>query len=192
RVRRGRDGTRDDRRASGMMGTFIRASHGGSRIPPLSTKTENRDGVLVVTIDQPGDPVNKVDRMLGTELERMLEMSDRDRSARALVVTSGKPDIFVAGADIEQFLEFKTEKDAENASRFGQRLFNLLEKSRIPVVAAIHGACLGAGLEFALACRYRVCSDHPKTVLGFPEVQLGLIPGAGGTQRLPRLVGARN
>jgi 3-hydroxyacyl-CoA dehydrogenase/enoyl-CoA hydratase/3-hydroxybutyryl-CoA epimerase len=154
--------------------------------------SENRDGVLVVRIDQPGDAVNKVDRELGADLERILELTDRDRAIRAVVVTSGKPDIFIAGADIEQFLEFKTEKDAENASRFGQRLFNLLEKSRIPVVAAIHGACLGAGLEFALACRYRVCTEHPKTLLGLPEVQLGLIPGAGGTQRLPRLVGARN
>lgn len=159
---------------------------------PGAITTDKQDGVLVVTIDQPGDAVNKVDRTLGAELERNLELTDRDRTIRAVVVTSGKPDIFVAGADIEQFLEFKTEKDAENASRFGQRLFNLLEKSRIPVVAAIHGACLGAGLEFALACRYRVCSDHPKTVLGLPEVQLGLVPGAGGTQRLPRLVGARN
>jgi 3-hydroxyacyl-CoA dehydrogenase/enoyl-CoA hydratase/3-hydroxybutyryl-CoA epimerase len=176
-----------------MTGTFIRASHGGSRIPShLSITTENRDGILIASIDQPGDPVNKVDRMLGAELERILELTDRDRSLRAVVVTSGKPDIFVAGADIEQFLQFKTEKDAENASRFGQRLFNLLEKSRIPVVAAIHGACLGAGLEFALACRYRICTDHPKTMLGLPEVQLGLIPGAGGTQRLPRLVGARS
>jgi 3-hydroxyacyl-CoA dehydrogenase/enoyl-CoA hydratase/3-hydroxybutyryl-CoA epimerase len=154
--------------------------------------TENRDGILVVTLDQPGDPVNTVDRALGTELERVLELIDRDRTIRAAVVTSGKPDIFIAGADIEQFLEFKTEQDAENASRYGQRLFTLLETSRIPVVAAIHGACLGAGLEFALACRYRVCSDHPKTILALPEVQLGIIPGAGGTQRLPRLIGVRD
>src|SRR6185295_1868358 len=115
-----------------------------------------------------------------------------DRTIRAIVVASGKKDIFIAGADIEQFLDFKTELDAENASRYGQRLLNLLEKSRVPVVAAIHGACLGGGLEFALACTYRICSDHPKTVLALPEVQLGLIPGMGGTQRLPRLVGVSN
>ena len=173
-----------------MTGTL--APKAETREPRAAITSENRDGILVVTIDQPGDAVNKVDRTLGMELERILEVTDRDRTIRAVVVTSGKPDIFIAGADIEQFLEFKTEKDAENASRFGQRLFNLLEKSRIPVVAAIHGACLGAGLEFALACRYRICTDHPKTMLGLPEVQLGLVPGAGGTQRLPRLVGARN
>ena len=154
--------------------------------------TENRSGILVVTLDQPGDPVNKVDRALGAELERLLQTIDSDRTIYGVVVTSAKKDIFVAGADIEQFLDFKTEQDAENASRYGQRLFNLLERARVPIVAAIHGACLGAGLEFALACRYRICTDHPKTVLALPEVQLGIIPGAGGTQRLPRLIGVRH
>lgn len=155
-------------------------------------RTENKNGVLVVTLDQPGDEVNKVDRSLGTALERVLEQVERDKTIYSMVITSGKPTIFIAGADIEQFLDFKVEMDAENASRFGQRLLNLLEKTRVPVVAAIHGACLGGGLELALACTYRVCSDHPKTVLALPEVQLGLIPGMGGTQRLPRLIGVRN
>lgn len=155
-------------------------------------RTENRNGVLIVTLDQPGDEVNKVDRSLGTAVERVLEQVERDKTIYSMVIISGKPNIFIAGADIEQFLDFKVEMDAENASRFGQRLLNLLEKTRVPVVAAIHGACLGGGLELALACTYRVCSDHPKTVLALPEVQLGLIPGMGGTQRLPRLIGVRN
>lgn len=155
-------------------------------------RTENREGILVVTLDQPGDAVNKVDRALGAALERVLEQTVHDRTIRGLVIISGKADIFIAGADIEQFLDFRIPLDAENASRFGQRLLNLLEKSHVPVVAAIHGACLGGGLELSLACRYRVCTEHPKTVLGLPEVQLGLIPGMGGTQRLPRLIGARN
>jgi 3-hydroxyacyl-CoA dehydrogenase/enoyl-CoA hydratase/3-hydroxybutyryl-CoA epimerase len=155
-------------------------------------RMEDRGGILVVTLDQPGDSVNKVDRKLGVELERILEMTDRDKTIRGTVITSGKAEIFIAGADIEQFLEFRIEEDAENASRFGQRLLNLLEKSRVPVVAAIHGACLGGGLELSLACRYRIASDHSKTVLALPEVQLGVIPGMGGTQRLPRLIGARN
>jgi 3-hydroxyacyl-CoA dehydrogenase/enoyl-CoA hydratase/3-hydroxybutyryl-CoA epimerase len=153
---------------------------------------ENREGVLVVTLDQPGDAVNKVDRSLGAALEQVLEQIDRDRAIYAAVITSGKPDIFIAGADIEQFLQFRIEQDAENASRYGQRLLNLVAQSRVPVVAAIHGACLGGGLELALACQYRICTDHPKTVLGLPEVQLGIIPGMGGTQRLPRLIGVRN
>ena len=155
-------------------------------------RMEDRGGILVVTLDQPGDSVNKVDRRLGVELERILEMTERDKTIRGTVISSGKPDIFIAGADIEQFLEFRTEEDAENASRFGQRLLNMLERSRVPVVAAIHGSCLGGGLELALACRYRIASDSPKTQLALPEVQLGLIPGMGGTQRLPRLIGARN
>ena len=157
-----------------------------------SLTLEERGGVLVVTINQPGDSINKVDRALGAELERVLELTDRDTAIEAAVIVSGKPDIFIAGADIEQFLEFKAEADAENAAKFGQRLLNLLEKSRVPVVAAIHGACLGGGLELALACRYRICTDHAKTALALPEVQLGLVPGMGGTQRLPRLVGVRN
>ena len=172
-----------------MTDTLARTSHESS-IQAL--RTENRGGVLIVTLDQPGDAVNKVDRSLGAAVERVLEQVDRDRSIYGVVITSGKPDIFIAGADIEQFLDFKIELDAENASRFGQRLLNLLEKTRVPVVAAIHGACLGGGLELALACTYRVCTDHPKTVLALPEVQLGLIPGMGGTQRLPRLIGVSN
>ena len=126
--------------------------------------TENREGVLVVTLDQPGDAVNKVDRSLGTALEQVLEQIDRDRAIYAAVITSGKPDIFIAGADIEQFLHFRIEQDAENASRYGQRLLNLVAQSRVPVVAAIHGACLGGGLELALACQYRICTDHPKKI----------------------------
>ena len=153
---------------------------------------ENRSGILIVTIDQPDDPVNKVDRVLGAELDGLLQTIDSDRTIYGVVVISGKNDIFIAGADIEQFLDFKTEHDAESVSRYGQRLFNLLERARVPTVAAINGACLGAGLEFALACRYRICTESPKTVLALPEVQLGLIPGAGGTQRLPRLIGVRH
>lgn len=170
------------------------ATHPDARavVPGAGITTHGRDGILVVTIDQPGDAVNKVDRALGADLERVLAQLDRDRSIRGVVIASGKSDIFIAGADIEQFLDFRVEADAENAARFGQRLLNLLERSRVPIVAAIHGACLGGGLEMALACRYRICTDHHKTVLGLPEVQLGLIPGMGGTQRLPRLVGARN
>ena len=155
-------------------------------------RTGNRLGILVVTLDQPGDSVNKVDRALGEELERVLETIEHDRTIYAAVLTSGKPDIFIAGADIEQFLSFRSEKDAEATSRYGQRIVGMIERSRVPIVAAIHGACLGGGLEVALACAYRICTDHPKTQLGLPEVQLGVIPGMGGTQRLPRLIGTRN
>ncbi|MGH7638711.1 MAG: 3-hydroxyacyl-CoA dehydrogenase NAD-binding domain-containing protein [Gemmatimonadaceae bacterium] len=154
-------------------------------------RAENKGGVLILTLDQPGDAVNKLNRALGEALESVMLEVERDRTVYAMVITSAKPEIFIAGADIEQFLEFRTEQDAEQAARMGQRLVNMIAKARVPVVAAIHGACMGGGLELALACTYRICTDQPKTILALPEVQLGIIPAMGGTQRLPRLVGVR-
>jgi 3-hydroxyacyl-CoA dehydrogenase / enoyl-CoA hydratase / 3-hydroxybutyryl-CoA epimerase len=148
-----------------------------------------QDGIATITIDLPNEPVNKFSAGVIAEFDAMLTRIEGDASIQAAVLISGKPDVFIAGADIDAFLEFKSASDAEAASAAGHRLTARLEHSRVPVVAAIHGACLGAGLETALACAYRVASDHPKTVLGLPETQLGLIPGAGGTQRLPKAVG---
>jgi len=152
-------------------------------------KTEIIDDVLVVTIDRPGATLNTLTPALIGEFEGELQRVNDDTLIKAVILTSGKPDSFIAGADIEQFLEITSAAEAERASRLGQHLLDRVEKLRVPVVAAIHGACLGGGLEVALACRYRICTDHPKTTLGLPEVQLGLIPGIGGTQRLPRRVG---
>jgi 3-hydroxyacyl-CoA dehydrogenase / enoyl-CoA hydratase / 3-hydroxybutyryl-CoA epimerase len=145
--------------------------------------------VLVVTIDRPGESVNTLSTALVGEFEDMFMRIDDDPLIKGVVLISGKPDNFIAGADIDQFLEIKSAGEAERISRLGQDLLHRMAGLRLPVVAAIHGSCLGGGLEAALACRYRICTDHPKTVLGVPEVQLGLIPGMGGTQRLPRLVG---
>jgi len=153
----------------------------------LSTEIEN--DVLVVTIDRPGESVNTLGTALIAEFEGIFLRLDEDRLIKGVVLISGKPENFIAGADIEQFLEFRSASDAERVSRLGQDLLGRLERIRVPVVAAIHGACLGGGLETALACRYRICTDHPKTLFALPEVQLGLIPGMGGTQRLPRRVG---
>jgi len=151
--------------------------------------TEVRDGIAVVTLDVPDAPVNTFAHAVREEFAALFDRLERDQSIRAAVVRSGKPDVWVAGADIEEFVAIETSSQAEAMSRDGHALLSRLEKLRIPVVAAINGACLGGGLEAALACAYRVASDAPKTVFGLPEVQLGLIPGAGGTQRLPRLVG---
>jgi 3-hydroxyacyl-CoA dehydrogenase / enoyl-CoA hydratase / 3-hydroxybutyryl-CoA epimerase len=159
-----------------------------SALPP-ALKTELIGDVLVVTIDRPGAPLNTLTPALIGEFEGVLLRLNDDTLIKAAVLISGKPDSFIAGADIEQFLEITSAAEAERTSRMGQDLLDRLEKARVPVVAAIHGVCLGGGLEVALACRYRVCTDHPKTTLGLPEVQLGLIPGLGGTQRLPRRVG---
>ena len=150
---------------------------------------EHVDGIAVITIDLPGEPVNKVTAALRADFAAMFEQLVADSSVRGVVLVSGKPDTWLAGADIDEFLTLQTASDAEALSRSGQELLARLESLSIPVVAAIHGACLGGGLETALACRYRIASDHPKTVLALPEVQLGLIPGAGATQRLPRLIG---
>jgi 3-hydroxyacyl-CoA dehydrogenase/enoyl-CoA hydratase/3-hydroxybutyryl-CoA epimerase len=133
--------------------------------------------------------VNKVTAALRDDFAELFNELDGHPQVRAVVLASGKPDTWIAGADIDEFLTLRTAAQAQALSRAGQELLARLESYRLPVVAAIHGACLGGGLETALACRYRVASEHPKTILALPEVQLGLIPGAGGTQRLPRLVG---
>jgi len=148
-------------------------------------------GIGIITFDLPNEPVNKFSRAVKDEFGTVLDRLDRNPSCKAIVLLSGKPDIFIAGADIDEFLGIETPADAERLSREGQFMLQRLEELRPPVVAAIHGACLGGGLEAALACAYRIATDHPKTVLALPEVQLGLIPGAGGTQRLPRIVGVR-
>ena len=145
--------------------------------------------VAILTLDVPGAPLNTLSYSLVDEFRRVFDEVERDTTVRCAVLISGKPDNFIAGADIEQFLEFQTAEDAERASFEGHKLLNRLERLRVPVVAAIHGACLGGGLEATIACAWRIATDHPKTVLGLPEVQLGLIPGTGGTQRLPRLIG---
>jgi 3-hydroxyacyl-CoA dehydrogenase/enoyl-CoA hydratase/3-hydroxybutyryl-CoA epimerase len=150
---------------------------------------EVHDGIAIVTIDLPNEPVNKFSAAVIAEFDELMTQIEANSAVKAVVLISGKPDVFIAGADIDAFLEFKSAKDAEAASAAGHRMMWRLERSRVPVVAAIHGACLGAGLETALACAWRVASDHPKTVLALPETQLGLIPGAGGTQRLPKVVG---
>jgi 3-hydroxyacyl-CoA dehydrogenase/enoyl-CoA hydratase/3-hydroxybutyryl-CoA epimerase len=147
------------------------------------------DGVAVVTFDLPGEPVNKFSKAVIADFVAVFDQIERDASVVGAVLISGKPDTFIAGADIDQFLEFTSAADAAAQSAEGHKLMDRLERGRVPWVAAIHGACLGGGLEASLACAYRIVGDSPKTILALPEVQLGLIPGAGGTQRLPRTVG---
>jgi 3-hydroxyacyl-CoA dehydrogenase / enoyl-CoA hydratase / 3-hydroxybutyryl-CoA epimerase len=163
----------------------------GTRWKP-ALSVEVVDGIAVITFDLPNESVNKLSRAVKDEFVALLSRLEQDTTVHGAVLISGKPDVWIAGADIEEFLQLKTATDAERLSRDGQMLLDSLERLRIPVVAAIHGACLGGGLEAALACRYRIATDHSKTILGVPEVQLGLIPGAGGTQRLPRRVGLTN
>ena len=152
------------------------------------------NGIAIIRLNQPGKPVNVISAELVAAMDdilRRLEEAEVDGSVRAAVIVSEKKGTWIAGADIEQFKDFKTAADGEAASRAGQQLLNRLERLRVPVVAAIDGAALGGGMEVALACTYRIASDSPRTKLGLPEVNLGIIPGAGGTQRLPRLIGLR-
>jgi 3-hydroxyacyl-CoA dehydrogenase/enoyl-CoA hydratase/3-hydroxybutyryl-CoA epimerase len=147
--------------------------------------------VAVITFDQEGETVNTLSPEVALELETLLSRAASSADVRALVLSSGKKDSFVVGAKIDFLETLRTESDAQQASRQAQAGFDRIDAFEKPVVVAIHGSCLGGGLEWALACDYRIATDSPKTVLGLPEVQLGLIPGAGGTQRLPRLVGAQ-
>ncbi len=149
----------------------------------------NDNGVAVVTMDIPGESMNTLRAEFAPQIRDILAQINAEPSVKGVVVISGKPDSFIAGADISMLDACNTAEEAEELARTGQQLFDELENFKLPVIAAIHGACLGGGLEFALACHGRVCTDSDKTQLGLPEVQLGLLPGSGGTQRMPRLVG---
>ncbi len=156
-----------------------------------STFTLNRqeNGIAHLIMDVTGESMNTLKAEFVDEISAVLVEIKADSSIKGLVVASGKPDSFVAGADINMIASCKTQEEATAISRQGQVIFDQLEALSIPVVAAINGPCLGGGLELAMACHARVCSDNAKTSLGLPEVQLGLLPGSGGTQRLPKLVG---
>ena len=150
---------------------------------------ERRDDVAVIVLDVPGQSMNTLRTDFIGDLERVLDDLEADRDVRGVVLTSGKPDSFIAGADIEMLAGVGSVAEGMALSRDGQRVFDRIEGCTTPVVVAVHGTCLGGGMELAMACHGRVASDDPATRFGQPEVLLGLIPGAGGTQRLPRLAG---
>ncbi|HAT1613600.1 TPA: fatty acid oxidation complex subunit alpha FadJ [Raoultella ornithinolytica] len=147
------------------------------------------DNVAVITIDSPGEKMNTLKAEFGQQVRAIVRQIRDNKSLRGVVLISAKPDNFIAGADINMIARCATAQEAEALARQGQQIMAEIHGLAIPVIAAIHGACLGGGLELALACHGRVCSDDEKTRLGLPEVQLGLLPGSGGTQRLPRLIG---
>ena len=148
-------------------------------------------GIAVVTFDLKGEAVNKISRAVKDDVLATFAALESDQAVKAVAFFSGKPGNFIAGADIEEFVQLTSAAEAERLSADGQELLQRVARFPKPVAVGIHGACLGGGLEFALACHYRVASDDPRTQLGLPEVQLGILPGAGGCQRLPRLIGAR-
>lgn len=149
------------------------------------------DGIAVVVLDLKGHPVNVISRGVKDEFLACFAALADDTRVKGVAFLSGKPDNFIAGADIEEFVRLSSAAEAERLAAEGQEMLDRVARFPKPVVAGIHGGCLGGGLEFALACHYRVASDHSKTQIGLPEVQLGILPAAGGCQRLPRLIGAR-
>ncbi len=150
------------------------------------------DGIALVTFDLPGEKVNKLTLQAMEELDALLDEIATHREIKALVFRSGKEGHFIVGADIAEIRGVTDPAVGERFARKGQSVFGKIEALPFPTVAAIHGPCMGGGMELALACTYRVLSDDQRTALALPEVRLGIIPGFGGTQRLPRLAGLSN
>ena len=148
----------------------------------LSVAIESK--VATVTINHP--PVNALSQEVLKELEAMFDELETTKDVKVIVLTGVGP-VFIAGADIKEFSQIQSGEDGKKAAGFGQRIFTKIERLKKPVIAAINGVCLGGGMELAMACHIRIASDHAK--LGQPEINLGIIPGFGGTQRLSRLVG---
>lgn len=147
---------------------------------------EKRDKTTIITINRP-DSLNALNGNTIQELSNALELLENDTECRVIIITGSGQKSFVAGADIKEFSDFG-QNEAEKLARNGHnQLFNKIENLKKPVIAAVNGFALGGGLELALSCHIRYASENAK--LGLPEVTLGLIPGYGGTQRLPKLVG---
>lgn len=148
-------------------------------------------GIAVVLLDCPGK-LNSLSSEVTAELEQVLTEVENDSSVKALVMVSGKPDTFLSGADLREISKVSDAETAEAKSRNGQDILNRVAALDKPTVIGINGICLGGGLELALSFDQRIATDWEMTLLGLPEVRLGLIPGMGGTQRLPRLIGLQN
>lgn len=142
---------------------------------------------MVITIDSPNVKVNSLGEEISAEFETVFKELEMNSAVNSAVLISGKPGCFVAGADIGMLEKCSTQEEATTISHGAQIMFDRMERSRKPIVAAINGVCLGGGLELALACHYRIATKEKKTSLATPEVMLGLLPGGGGTQRLPKL-----
>ncbi len=149
-----------------------------------------KEKVAVITIDCKDSKVNKVSSALLDEIAAMVEKIN-PAEVKGLVIVSGKEDNFVVGADIDEVIAMKSDREMRTYITKANEILNRIDALPFPVVSCIHGNCLGGGLEVALASDYRIAADSPKTVMGLPEVMLGLLPAGGGTQRLPRLIGLR-
>lgn len=149
----------------------------------LLLETENN--ICTITINRP-EKLNALNRNVFDDLEKAIDEATNNEDVRSVIITGAGPKAFVAGADIAEFAHFNKVEAMALAKR-GQDVFLKIERSRKPVVAAVNGFALGGGCELAMACHFRLCSENAK--FGQPEVNLGLIPGYGGTQRLVQLIG---
>ncbi|NHM30529.1 enoyl-CoA hydratase [Neobacillus terrae] len=147
-------------------------------------KWSTADRIATITIQRP--PANALSSGLLRELASVLDEIETNEEVRAIIV-HGEGRFFSAGADIKEFTSIQTGEDFSKLAKYGQDLFDRMERFPRPIIAAIHGAALGGGLELAMACHFRLVSETAK--LGLPELQLGLVPGFAGTQRLPKFVG---
>lgn len=148
--------------------------------------TEQDNGLAIITINRP-TKLNALNRATITELNTAFTALDADKSVKAIIVTGSGEKAFVAGADIAEFANFNVSEGEKLAALGQELLFDLVQNLSTPVIAAVNGFALGGGLELAMAAHFRIASDNAK--MGLPEVSLGVIPGYGGTQRLPQLVG---
>jgi len=148
------------------------------------------DGYARLVFDKAGASTNTLSTDVLVELNEALDQLDRDPPQQGLIIASGKPNGFIAGADIDELSQVKSDAGAIALVKRGWDTFERLSRVNYPTVALIRGFCLGGGMELALACRYRIVVDEPGTRLGLPEVMLGIVPAWGGVARLPRLIGA--
>lgn len=156
---------------------------------PALAQRVDADGILRIVFDTPGERVNLLDSRVLSELGRLLDDARRREEIRAVLFSSAKPNMFLAGSELREIAALTDAHDGAEAARFGQSVLEKIPALGKPSACAIGGPCLGAGLELALACSFRLAASGPAVRLGLPEVQLGIVPGFGGTQRLPRLVG---
>lgn len=147
------------------------------------------DEIGLLSFDMPGSPINKLTSKNLNELNELLEDIHQKKDLKVLLIASAKPRFFIVGADIKEIESIHTERDAYDKAQAGKAVFQRLEDLKIPTVCVINGACLGGGYELALACRYRTASFSEDVKIGLPEVHLGILPGFGGSIRMPRLLG---
>ncbi|MFQ5678987.1 MAG: 3-hydroxyacyl-CoA dehydrogenase NAD-binding domain-containing protein [Gemmatimonadota bacterium] len=163
--------------------------------PETVTLEVDGEKIAWLTFDLPDSKVNLLTTDVMRALDRRLgELESHISTGRlvSVVLRSGKPGAFMAGADVHQIAALRDRAEALEKSREGQRIFRRLERLTVPTIAAIDGLCLGGGTELALSCAYRIASDRDSTRIGLPEVRLGILPGFGGCVRLPRLCGIQN